>query len=72
MSAAYLDFEATEARIAALDALDRRRGLSPAETTELGNLLYRRRLKLLRLDRQIRAARAKLQRLEQIRERTAA
>jgi len=72
MSAAYLDFDAVEARIAALDATVRRRDLSTAEAIELGSLLNRRRIKICRLDRQIAAARAKLQRLEAIRERTAA
>lgn len=72
MAAGQLHFEAIEARIAAIETINRQRALTSAETVELSNLFYRRRLQLHRLDRQIKAMRGKLQRLEAIRERTVA
>lgn len=52
-----------------LDALARRRGLSPTESAELDRLIARKRIVLLRLPRQIAAAQAKLARLQSLHQR---
>ena len=62
-----LSHEQLMARLAELTQAMAQRPLTPAETAERQNLEYRLDLRLLRIDRQILAARAKLQRLEAIR-----
>ena len=56
-------------REAELDALSRRRGLSPAESAELDRLTARKQIVLLRLPRQIAAAQQKLARLQSLHQR---
>lgn len=61
--------EIIDRREAELDARCRERGLSPSETEELCRLRPRRATVLLRLPRQIAAARAKLAFLQSVQQR---